>query len=136
MTRRRSPAAVHVHHTKDMTLAGVPYTHLGALTPWQLTIADGAVTVTSTTHRWVLHPEADAVVCGPCAVARWVEALDVLVTKVAMSAVADLIEQADPVTADSSHVCQVVPALMPRPCCHRWRRRSIKGAPPCSRIHL
>jgi hypothetical protein len=93
-------------------LAGVPYRHLAELTVGDLTLTqDGTVTIT-TGGRAVL-PGEDAVVCGPCAVIRWLEVLDIAVRKISTSAVAYLVGNADPVTADSPHPCRSTLTLDP-----------------------
>jgi hypothetical protein len=46
------------------------------------------------------------VLCWACAVVRWLEVLDVAVTKIATAAVARLLKAAPEVTSRSAHVCR------------------------------
>ena len=48
----------------------------------------------------------DDLLCGPCALARWVHALDLTVVYPDGRVIAALIARAMPVTADSPHLCQ------------------------------
>lgn len=48
----------------------------------------------------------DPVLCGPCAVARWLQTHRVIVTKIATRAVADHLDRLKPLTGESSHVCR------------------------------
>ena len=51
-------------------------------------------------------PADDGLVCGVCAVARWLEVLVVSATRVATAEVAGLLKTAPEVTGRSPHVCQ------------------------------
>jgi hypothetical protein len=89
-------------------LAGIPYRHLTSLTAGDLThTQDGTVTFTTGGGgRWTVLSCDDAVVCGPCAVIRWLEVLNTTVTKISTTAVAYLVGNADAVTTDSPHPCR------------------------------
>ena len=61
-------------------LAGVPYKYIAVLTAGDISIADGVATVRSAAGEWTLLPAGGAVVCGPCAVVRWLKILNLAVT--------------------------------------------------------
>jgi hypothetical protein len=88
-------------------LARVPYRHLATLTASDITFSvDGSANVGTQAGGWSLQPVDDPVVCGPCAVARWLEILNVVATRISTSAVADHLGHSDPVTAESPHACR------------------------------
>ena len=62
-------------------LAGVPYQHLATLTAGGLQIEEGVATIRSPAGEWTLRPAGEAILCGPCAVVRWLKILDLAVTK-------------------------------------------------------
>jgi hypothetical protein len=59
----------------------VPYQHLSALTVGEVTVADGTATITTPVLTWTLRPADDGVLCGPCAVTRWLRILNLVVTR-------------------------------------------------------
>ena len=95
-------------------LAGVPYRHLAALAVGDITLTDGTATVTAAARSWSIEPVYDSVVCGPCAVVRWLRVLDIAVTKISTGAVAKAVDEADPVTARSPHLCRSTRTLDPK----------------------
>jgi hypothetical protein len=104
-------------------LAGVPYRHLSALTVGEVNVADGTATITTPALTWTLRPADDCLLCWPCAVTRWVRALDLVMTKYSNVAITESLKRADPVTDRSPHLCRtarpiddatrVVPLLPP-----------------------
>jgi hypothetical protein len=87
-------------------LAGVPYKHLAALTVGDITLIEGTAMIRSTAGRWELRPADDGLLCGPCAVTRWLRIVDVAVTRITTKVIADAIDKADPVTPKSLHLCR------------------------------
>jgi hypothetical protein len=87
-------------------LAGVPYKHLASLTAGDITLAEGTATITSSDGTWTVRPDDDPIVCGSCAIVRWLRVLDVAVTKISTAAVADAVGHAKAVTAGSPHLCR------------------------------
>ena len=87
-------------------LAGVPYQHLAALTPGDIAFVDGAASVTSAAGAWTVAPDDNPVLCGPCAINRWIRVLDVVMTKPSHRVLAEQIKDADPVTDRSPHLCR------------------------------
>jgi hypothetical protein len=87
-------------------LAGVPYKHLAALTAGDITLIDGTAIITSSADTWTVKPDGNPILCGSCAVVRWLRVLDVAVTKISTAAVADAVGHAKTVTAESPHLCR------------------------------
>jgi hypothetical protein len=92
-------------------LAGVPYRHIAALTAGDISIADGVATIRSPAGEWTLRPAEDAVLCGSCAVVRWLKILDLAVTKPSTKTIARALKKAAAVDHRASHVCQISPVL-------------------------
>jgi hypothetical protein len=87
-------------------LAGMPYQVLATLTIGDITIANGAATTTTRTDSWTVISDPDPVLCGPCAITRWVRAVDLAVTKITAGTVAAAVDKANPVTHESPHLCR------------------------------
>jgi hypothetical protein len=87
-------------------LAGLPYGNIAELTAGDVSVADGTATISTPGGRTKLHAVADDLLCGPCALARWVHALDLTIVYPDGRTIAALIARAMPVTADSPHLCQ------------------------------
>lgn len=87
-------------------LAGVPYRDLATVTAGDITLVGGTVTIRTPAGEWTALPADDGLVCGVCAVARWLEVLEVSATRVATAEVAGLLKTAPEVTGRSPHVCQ------------------------------
>jgi hypothetical protein len=65
-------------------LAGVPYQVLAMLTAGDGSFVGGMATINSAAGAWTLCPASGgALLGGPCAIARWLEVLDVAVTRIA-----------------------------------------------------
>jgi len=92
-------------------LAGVPYRHLARLTAGDISVADGVATVRTAAGEWTLRPADDAVLCGPCAVVRWLKILDLAVTKPSTKTIARALKCAAVLDHRSPHVCRSGPAL-------------------------
>ena len=104
-------------------LAGVPYQHMASLTAGDVTVAEGTATITTRTSMWTLRPAGDGLLCGSCAVTRWLRILNLVVTRPNSRDVALALKKAKPVTGRSPHLCRstrpldeatlVVPLLPP-----------------------
>src|SRR5664279_1932344 len=92
-------------------LAGVPYQHLATLTAGDISIADDVATIRSPMGEWTLRPADEAVLCGPCAVVRWLKILDLAVTKPSTKTMARALKRAAAVDHRSPHVCLAGPVL-------------------------
>jgi hypothetical protein len=87
-------------------LARIPHQPLARLTAGDVAIAGGVATITGPDRSWTLEAMPDPVLCGPCAIARWLDTHRIIVTKIATRAVADHLDSADSITGDSTHVCR------------------------------
>jgi len=87
-------------------LAGVPYRHLARLTVGDVVVADGIATVTTASGGWMVTADPDPVMCGPCAVTRWLRLMDLVVTRISNRAIAPVLKKATPLTDRSPHLCR------------------------------
>ena len=94
-------------------LGGVPYQQMANLTVGEVTLIEGTATIRSQAGSWEIRPADDGLLCGPCAVTRWVRALDMEVTAVSPRVLARSIRKAAPVTGRSSHLCRSTPTAIP-----------------------
>ena len=87
-------------------LAGVPYKHLALLTAGDVPVAEGAATITTQALTWTLRPADDGLLCGPCAVARWLRILNLVVTRPSTGDIAQALKKAKPGTSGTPHLCR------------------------------
>ncbi len=100
---RRDRALLVVAH-----VAGLSYRQIARLTVGDITFtADGAARVSTAAGPVTIQPVGDPIACGPCALARWVEAMDLAVT---FQRVGDVLEGAPQVTPKSAHTCTTPPS--------------------------
>jgi hypothetical protein len=92
-------------------VAGVPYKHLASVTVGEITVVNGTATVTSPAGAWTVTPDDNPILCGSCAVVRWLRIVDVAVTKISTAIIADAIDKSETVTAESPHLCRSTKAL-------------------------
>ena len=83
----------------------MPYEHLAALTAGDITITARTATAKAKAGTWTLLPCDDAVLCGPCAVVRWLRALNLVVTRPGKRDLAGALMKAKFVTDGSPHLC-------------------------------
>jgi hypothetical protein len=95
-------------------LAGVPYRHLAALTVGDITLAGGVATISTAAGTWTIRPADDPVVCGPCAVVRWLRVLNLATTKYVTGVIATALDEAEAVTSESPHLCRSTRPLDPK----------------------
>jgi hypothetical protein len=74
-------------------------------------IADGVATIRSPLGEWTLRPADDVIVCGPCAVVRWLKILDLAVTKPSTKTIARALKKVPAIDHRSAHVCRSSPVL-------------------------
>ncbi len=86
--------------------AGVPYRRIAALTAGDIALVDGVATVGTPTGAITLNPDDDQVLCGPCALVRWLRALHLAVTKLSTRTLAGAIDRAAAVDGASPHLCR------------------------------
>ena len=82
----------------DVTIAG--------LTVGDITVADGVATIRTASGTKILGSNDDDLICAPCALARWLRALDMTVLYPSGRVLAAVIARSAPLTADSPHLCQ------------------------------
>jgi len=86
--------------------AGVPYRRIAALTAGDIALVDGVATVGTPTGAITLNPDEDPVLCGPCALVRWLRALHLALTSPATRTLAWAIDRAPAVEESSGHLCR------------------------------
>lgn len=87
-------------------MAGLSYANIAELTVGNVTVEDGLATIKTPGGTTTLRMTDDDLICGPCALARWLHALDMTVVYPSGRVVAAVIARAAPLTADSPHLCQ------------------------------
>jgi len=87
-------------------VAGVPYQHLASVTAGDVTVAAGTATITTPAVTWTLHPADDSLLCGPCAVTRWLRILNLVVTRPGHGEIARALKKAKPGSSGSPHLCR------------------------------
>jgi len=85
--------------------AGVPYRRIAALTAGDVAVIDGVATIAAI-RPVTVHPDEDPVVCGPCALVRWLRALHLALTSPATRTLAGAIDRAPAVDGASPHLCR------------------------------
>jgi len=86
--------------------AGVPYRLIAALTAGDITLTDTVATINTTIGSVTLDPDQDPVLCGPCALVRWLRALHLALTSPATRTLAGAIDRAPAVDGASPHLCR------------------------------
>lgn len=87
-------------------MAGLPYETIAELTVADISISAGTATIRTPGGTTILAAEDDVLICGPCALARWVHALDLGSVYANGRVAAAVIARAAPLVADSPHLCQ------------------------------
>ena len=98
----RRDRAVHVLSQ----MAGMSDEHIATLTAGDVVIADGAATITAPTGTITLAASSDTLICGPCALARWLHVLDMTVNYPDRYVIDAVIARAPPLSANSPHLCR------------------------------
>src|SRR6476660_4660946 len=86
-------------------IAGLSYENAATMTAGDLHVADGAATIRTPGGKTTLRDVPDDLLCGPCALARWVHALDLTVVYPDGRVIATVIARAVPLRSDSPHLC-------------------------------
>ena len=105
----------------------LPYQQIARLTAGDITFAEGQAIIAGPGGDTTVASRSDGQLCPPCALARWLHALDLTVVYADTNVIASVIGRAAPLTARSPHVCEnpqpisaatrEVPAL---PAIDRW----------------
>jgi hypothetical protein len=86
--------------------AGVPYRGIATLTVGDITLTDTIATISAPIGPVTLHPDQDPVLCGPCALVRWLRGLHLGITKPSTRSLAWAIDHAPAVQELSPHLCR------------------------------
>ena len=87
-------------------MAGLSFRAIAELTVAELSIADGLAVIRTPGGATTLRGAPDGRICGPCALARWLHALDLTAIYPNPAVVTAMIARASPLTANSPHLCQ------------------------------
>jgi hypothetical protein len=87
-------------------VAGLSDEHIAGLTAGDVVIADGAATITAPTGIITLPASGDTLICGPCALARWLRVLDMTVIYPDRYVIDSVIARAAALSANSPHLCR------------------------------
>ena len=98
----RRDRAVHVLSQ----MAGMSDEDIATLTAGDVVIADGAATITAATGTITLAASSDTLICGPCALARWLHVLDMIVIYPDRYVIDAVVARAAPLSANSPHLCR------------------------------
>lgn len=100
-------------------MAGLTYQSIAELTVGDISIGDGVAVVRTPGGTTTLRRADDVVICGPCALARWMHALDLTALYPTGQVAAAIIARAAPLTSRSPHLCEghleVAAATRPMP---------------------
>ncbi|MGS0683994.1 VOC family protein [Nakamurella sp. GG22] len=87
-------------------LARVPYKHLATVTAGHIIVTGGTATISAKAGTWTLLPGDDALLCGSCAIVRWLRVLDLVVTRPGKRHLSEALKKAKAVTGRSPHLCR------------------------------
>src|SRR6478672_13551090 len=87
-------------------MAGLSYDNIATLTVGDVTVSEGTATIRTPGGTTILRQADDGLLCGPCALARWLHALDMTMLYPNGRVIAAVIARAVPLTADSPHLCE------------------------------
>jgi hypothetical protein len=87
-------------------IAQLPYADIAALTAGEVKITGGVAKIKTPGGTTTVRQTEDNLVCAPCALARWVHALDLTVVYPDGRVIAAVIARAVPLTPQSPHLCE------------------------------
>lgn len=90
-------------------LAGLTYQEMAELSTTDVTITGGTATIRTPTTTITLESAQDVVLCGPCALARWLHLLDMTLSYPSSTVPAAILARGTPLFSDSPHACQNPP---------------------------
>ena len=90
-------------------LAGLSYLEMAELSTTDVSITGGTATIRTPTTTMTLESAEDAVLCGPCALARWLHLLDMTLSYPNSTVPAAILARGAPLVSDSPHACQTPP---------------------------
>ena len=120
-------------------MAGLSFHAIAELTVADVSIADGVAIIRTPGGATTLRSSPDGRICGPCALARWLHALDLTAIYPNPNVVTAVIARAAPPTATSPHLCQgrtefgaAVQSLPVLPSIDQWGPVPQRSAPVTS----
>lgn len=87
-------------------LMNLSYRDLSQLTAGRVTVAGGVASAAGAIGITTVRATSNPVLCGPCAIARWLRVLNVVMTKPSHRVLAEQLRDATPVTQNSPHLCR------------------------------
>lgn len=87
-------------------LAGLTYLEMAGLSTTDVSITGGTATIRTPTTTMTLESAQDVVLCGPCALARWLHLLDITLSYPNSTVPAAILARGAPLFDDSPHACQ------------------------------
>ena len=86
-------------------MAGLSQEDIARLTAGDVVIADGVATITTPTGVIRLAADGDGLICGPCALARWLHVLNLTAVYSDRCVIDSVIARGAPLSANSPHLC-------------------------------
>ena len=87
-------------------MAGMSDEDIAGLIAGDVVIADAAATITAATGTITLPASDDSMICGPCALARWLHLLDMTVIYPDRYVIDAVVARAPPLSTNSPHLCR------------------------------
>ncbi len=87
-------------------MGGLTYQSIAELTVGDISIDAGVAIVRTPGGTTTLRRADDVVICGPCALARWIHAIDLTALYPSGQVAAAIIARAAPLTSRSPHLCE------------------------------
>ena len=86
-------------------MAGLPQEDIARLTAGDVVIADGVATITTPTGVIRLAASGDGLICGPCALARWLHVLNLTAVYSDRCVIDSVIARGSLLSTNSPHLC-------------------------------
>ena len=96
-------------------VAGLYYPDIADLTTADITISDGTARIRTRTATITVQSTDDTMLCGPCALARWLHLIDMTVIYPNGCVAAAVLARSAPLVRDSPHACQTTDTTV-----HGW----------------
>lgn len=90
-------------------LAGLSYLEMAGLSTTDVSITGGVATIRTPTATMTLEASEDTLLCGPCALARWLHLLEMTVSYPDSTVPAAVLARGPQLISGSPHACQTPP---------------------------
>jgi len=117
-------------------MAGLPQEEIVRLTAGDVVIAEGVATITTPRGVVTIAAASDGLICGPCALARWLHVLNLTAVYSDRCVIDSVIARGAPLSANSPHLCDgpavasdATAQLLLLPPIDRWGLISAISAP-------